>query len=79
MTKHLPNFERDLIRALQFCYYVHALSIVDDKEYDRLQKEYEERTNDEIPIGSDLSHDYNSHEQRLAFYLIHRMKGGVNI
>lgn len=67
---HLPKtFARDLVRAYQYLYYVNAMSLISDPEYDRLQKDYEAETGDVIPVGSDRILDYTKAEQTLAVYL----------
>ncbi len=60
---------RDIIRAYQYLYYVEALSLISDYEYDRLQAEYEEETGDEIPVGSDRASDYTVIERATAVLL----------
>lgn len=67
-----PNWptisKRDILRALQACYYVLAVSIVEDTEFDMLQKEWEKETGKELPVGGDTKDSYTDTEWSLALY-----------
>ena len=67
-----PQFDRDLLRALQYLYYVDSAPIVSDHRFDMLEKAYEERTGKALPVGSDLVSSYDDAERYLASYLKRR-------
>jgi len=70
MKKTLPSdFDLDMLRALQCAYYVHAISIVDDKDFDTMQKEYE-LINGPLPVGSDKKDDYSPAQRSLCMYFM---------
>lgn len=60
--------KRDILRALQACYYVLHTSVVEDHEFDALQKEYKAATGRDIPVGSDMRDSYTDTEWSLALY-----------
>jgi NAD-dependent DNA ligase len=64
--------KRDILRALQACYYVLHISIVTDTEFDELEKEYEEATDKRLPVGSDQKDTYTDTEWSLALYFAMR-------
>lgn len=61
--------DRDILRALQLCYYVDSLSLVSDYDFDMMEKAYEEESGEELPVGSDSQEDYTEAERALALYL----------
>lgn len=63
------DFEYDLLRALQYLYYVDADSPISDQFYDEMQKAYEDRYETTFPVGSDSSRDYSDAERHLAHYI----------
>lgn len=67
-----PQFHRDLLRALQFLYYVDAESAVPDHHFDQLERAYETRTDEELPVGSDSVSSYTDAERYLAQYIRRR-------
>jgi len=60
--------KRDTLRALQCCYYVFKKTVISDSDFDALEKEWEEATGKELPIGSDNKGDYTETEYALALY-----------
>jgi NAD-dependent DNA ligase len=68
MTK-LPtsNFEKDLLMAARYAYYVLHTPFMDDKHYDEREKEYA-TVYDRLPVGSDRVGDYSPAQRALALY-----------
>lgn len=60
--------KRDTLRALQCCYYVFHKPVIQDHEFDALEKEYEAATGKVLPVGSDRKGDYTETEYALALY-----------
>ena len=61
--------EYDILRALQYLYYVENVSVVSDYDFDMMEKAYEESTGQELPVGADLASDYTEAQRILALYL----------
>lgn len=69
--KHRPSaFDRDYLRALQYAYYCHSISLVPDEHYDKMEREYRLVYGEEIPIGSDKQDDYTPPQRALALYFL---------
>ena len=62
----LDNLEYDVLRGLQYCYYVKKVSIVNDDQFDKLEKKF----NVELPVGSDNADDYSPAERAMGMYLL---------
>lgn len=69
MTTFPPTLERDILRALQFCYYVENESLVSDYHFDMMEKAYELESGRELPVGSTIAREYSERERALALYL----------
>lgn len=68
-TKIADAFERDILMALRYCYYVKHTSILTDSEYDAMEAEYRDLYGD-LPVGSDRPEDYTPAQRALALYLL---------
>lgn len=66
----LDTLEYDMLRAFQYAYYVRCISLIDDRSFDELSRQYEADTGITLPIGSDLPDKYTPAERALAAYLI---------
>ena len=66
------QFEHDLLRALQYLYYVQVDSPLSDYQFDVLQKAYEAKYETSLEVGSDKEEDYTIGEQYLACYIANR-------
>ena len=58
------------LRAHQYLYYVLAHPIISDQKFDEMEAEYEERTGQELPIGSESERHYTRDEIDLAKSLL---------
>lgn len=71
----VPGLAEDLLLALRYHYYVKTRSLLGDKMYDEIEKEYMARSStDEFttPLnlpGSDKPDDYSDRVKALALYL----------
>lgn len=73
---HLPRtFQRDVLRAYQLAYYVHADPLISDYDFDMLERAYQTANETCLPVGSDFLGDYTKAEQALERYL--RLAGGL--
>jgi hypothetical protein len=68
-VRMLRNLEFDMLRAMQYLYYVKAISMVSDKEFDVWEKQYVADTGNELPVGSDREDSYPPAVRALALYL----------
>jgi len=68
-VKLLATLERDMLRALQYLYYVRATSLVEDVVFDEWQRQWEVDNFQKLPVGSDKAEDYTPAERALALYL----------
>ena len=63
------SFDLDFLMACRYAYYVKAVNLIPDHEYDRLEKEYE-LLNDPLPVGSDQESSYSEAQRALALYFL---------
>ena len=64
------NFDLDYLRALQYAYYCHSISLVPDDVFDKLEKQYELLYGKELPVGSDRKDSYTPPQRALGVYFM---------
>lgn len=60
---------KDMLYAHRYLYYVRATPVISDREYDRMEDDYELK-HGELPVGSDCESDYTDEQIRLAESMI---------
>lgn len=63
------DFDLDMLMACRYAYYCCNRSIVDDVDYDMMEKDYC-LVNGDLPVGSERKEDYTEAQRALALYFM---------
>jgi NAD-dependent DNA ligase len=66
----LSDCTLDFLMACRYAYYCKAVQLVPDREYDRLEDEYEADTGAEMPVGSSQESSYTPAQRALFLYMV---------
>lgn len=66
-------FDRDVLMAARYAYYVTATPFLPDFDYDKLESEYT-LVHGDLPVGSSNREDYTEAQRALALYFLFHMR-----
>lgn len=66
----LSDCTLDFLMACRYAYYCKAMQLIPDREYDRLEDEYEADTGAEMPVGSSQESSYTPAQRALFLYMV---------